>query len=601
MKTDISLLWLKVGEIRQRQLLYLFILTVLSSFAEILSIGAIIPFLAVLSAPEQLYEYPVLSPILNFFGEINNEKFLLIFTLIFILSVLISGVMRLFLLWSQTRLSFAIGADLSNEIYKKTLHQSYKQLVLKNSSEVIASVSQKTNEVVHLVILPILVALSSAILILAILITLLFIEPIVSISVFIGFGLIYLAIIMFSKKMVQRDSKIATFEQGKLIKSLQEGMGGIRDILINHNQEIYCEKFRKIDCRLRRARANVQIISGSPRFIIEAIGMILIAIFAFSLLDESDSLSSSIPVLGAMAFGAQRLLPALQQLYASLTLVNGGHAQLHDVLTALNQSMPDAIRQIDNEKKQMEFNNDIVLDGVSFNYIDEGHKILRKIELKIKKGSCIGLIGTTGSGKSTLIDIIMGLLEPTSGSIRIDGYEVNRDNKKMWQRHVSHVPQSIFLMDSTIKENIAVGVEIENIDMNRVYYAAKKAQIHETVESLDLKYDTVGGENGVPLSGGQRQRIGIARALYREADVIIFDEATSALDTETENNVMESIGSIQNDITIIIIAHRLTTLSKCSQVIRLEGGKVAQIGTYNEIIAENKINSNGALSSELSK
>jgi len=329
--------------------------------------------------------------------------------------------------------------------------------------------------------------------------------------------------------------------------------------------------------------------------------MILIAIFAFSLLDESDSLSSSIPVLGAMAFGAQRLLPALQQLYASLTLVNGGHAQLHDVLTALNQSMPDAIRQIDNEKKQMEFNNDIVLDGVSFNYIDEGHKILRKIELKIKKGSCIGLIGTTGSGKSTLIDIIMGLLEPTSGSIRIDGYEVNRDNKKMWQRHVSHVPQSIFLMDSTIKENIAVGVEIENIDMNRVYYAAKKAQIHETVESLDLKYDTVVGENGVTLSGGQRQRIGIARALYREADVIIFDEATSALDTETENNVMESIGSIQNDITIIIIAHRLTTLSKCSQVIRLEGGKVAQIGTYNEIIAENKINSNGALSSELSK
>jgi ATP-binding cassette subfamily B protein len=363
---------------------------------------------------------------------------------------------------------------------------------------------------------------------------------------------------------------------------LQEGLGGIRDVLIDGTQAAHCAIYRKADLSLRESSASIQIIAGSPRYGIEALGMVLIAMLVLLLAGRSTGIASAIPVLGALALGAQRLLPALQQAYSCWTSLRGGHESLADALDLLDQPLPPYASEP--PCAPLPFRASIFFHNLSFRYAPEEPWVLRELNLEIPKGSCIGFIGATGSGKSTLLDIIMGLLPPTSGSLAVDSAAVTEQNHRAWQAHIAHVPQSIFLADTTIVENIAFGVAPDQIDLNRVRQAAQKAQIAETIESWEKRYDTVVGERGVRLSGGQRQRIGIARALYKRADVIVFDEATSALDNDTELAVMQAIEGLGGDLTILIVAHRLTTLKNCSKIVELNNGKVSRTGSYREIV-----------------
>jgi ATP-binding cassette subfamily B protein len=353
-------------------------------------------------------------------------------------------------------------------------------------------------------------------------------------------------------------------------------------VLIDGTQEIYCNVYRSADLPLRKAQANITIISGSPRYGIEALGMILIALMAYSLSLESNGLAIAIPTLGAFALGAQRMLPILQQAYSSWTFMRGGQAFLRDTLELLEQPMPDFFYI--QPQNPISFNNEMSFDNISFRYSVESPWVLQGLNLTITKGGRIGFIGITGSGKSTLLDIIMGLLLPVNGGLVIDGVKIDQHNHRSWQAHIAHVPQSIFLSDTSIAENIAFGVPLDEIDYARVRRAAKSAQISDTIELLEQGYDTIVGERGIRLSGGQRQRIGIARALYKQADVIIFDEATSALDNNTELEVMRAIENLGPDLTIIIVAHRLSTLQNCSEVIELANGKISRRGNYEEIV-----------------
>jgi ATP-binding cassette, subfamily B, bacterial PglK len=310
--------------------------------------------------------------------------------------------------------------------------------------------------------------------------------------------------------------------------------------------------------------------------------MVLIAVLAYSLAGRPAGITSVIPVLGALALGAQRLLPVLQQAYSSWTAMSGGRASLSDALDLLEQPLPahaDAPLPA-----PIPFQRGITLNRVAFSYTPRGPNVLKELELSIPKGGRIGFIGSTGSGKSTLLDIVMGLLHPTEGSLEIDDVVITPQNYRAWQAHIAHVPQTIFLADTTIAENIAFGVPLELINHDRVRQAAQKAQIAQAIESWSNQYDTLVGERGVRLSGGQRQRIGIARALYKQADVIVFDEATSALDNDTERAVMQSIESLDNELTILIVAHRLTTLKNCNQIVELDDGGVKRIGTYINIV-----------------
>jgi len=306
--------------------------------------------------------------------------------------------------------------------------------------------------------------------------------------------------------------------------------------------------------------------------------MALIAGLAYMLAAASGvvgGVTNAIPVLGALALGAQRLLPVLQQIYNGYISIKGNQASTQDALDLLDQPMP--VHANAQPFKPMDFQVAITLKDLGFCYTPHGPWVLRNLNLKIPKGSRVGFIGVTGSGKSTLLDVVMGLLNPTEGALLVDNTAVNLQNTRAWQVHISHVPQAIYLSDTSIKENIAFGIRPESIDSQRVKYSAQQAQIAETIECWSNGYDTLVGERGVRLSGGQRQRIGIAR-------VIIFDEATSAHDNGTEAAVMQAIETLGQDITILIIAHRLTTLRNCDQIVEIADGGVKAIGSYEEMI-----------------
>jgi len=296
--------------------------------------------------------------------------------------------------------------------------------------------------------------------------------------------------------------------------------------------------------------------------------MTLIAGLAYFMSSREAGMETAIPVLGALALGAQRLLPALQQAYAAYSNIKGADSSFNDVLDLLDQPLPGYANQ--KQPNPIPFSKEIVLQDIKFKYNRDSPWILKNINIKIEKGSRIGFIGVTGSGKSTLLDIVMGLLSPTEGVFTIDKSSINTENRRAWQAHIAHVPQNIYLSDSTIEENIAFGIPKEQINHKQVEKAAKQAQIVKLIDSWEDGYQTFIGERGVRLSGGQRQRIGIARALYKNADVLIFDEATSALDNETEKAVMEAIEGLDRDLTILIIAHRLSTLNGCDRIIDMD-------------------------------
>jgi ABC-type multidrug transport system fused ATPase/permease subunit len=574
-------LWCHIVARRRRQFGLLLVLMLLASFAEILSIGSVLPFLGVLTAPERIFELSVVKPFIKVLSLTAPTQLLLPLTVVFVIATIIAGAMRLLLLWASTRLSYATGADLSISIYRRTLYQPYAIHCARNSSEIINGISNKTNGVIYIITM-ILTLLSSVAMLVTILIALMFVDPIIALAAFGGFGLIYIVIIRLTRKQLSINSERIARESTNVIKSLQEGLGGIRDVLIDGSQAAYCQIYRNADFPLRRAQGSSSFIGASPRYAMEALGMMLIAMLAYSLARQDDGLSKAIPILGALALGAQRLLPVLQQAYGAWTVIRGGQASLQDAIELLDQPLPNYADQ--STIQSLPFMHNISLRRLSFRYSSNSPYVLKQLNLDIAKGARIGFIGTTGSGKSTLLDIIMGLLEPSDGELLIDGQPIRSSNHRSWQAHIAHVPQAIFLADSTIEENIAFGVPKEQIDQNRVRQAAQQAQIADSIESWPEQYQTFVGERGVRLSGGQRQRIGIARALYKQADVIIFDEATSALDNETEQAVMQAIENLSKDLTLLIIAHRLTTLKNCTQIVELGEGRIKRVGSYQEIV-----------------
>ena len=555
----------------------------LASFAEIISIGAVLPFLAVLTAPSHIFEHPTAQPFIQILGLDSADQLLLPITVTFGLAALLAGAMRLLLLWFSTRLSFATGADLSISIYRRTLYQPYAVHVARNSSRVIDGISAKAKGVISIIMM-VLNLISSSGMLIVILIALLSVDPIIALAAFGGFGLIYGFVIQITRKRLLRNSQRIARASTQVIKSLQEGLGGIRDILIDGSQTTYCQIYRSADFALRDAVSSNTFISTSPRYAVEALAMMLIAALAYILAQQSDGIAKALPVLGALALGAQRSLPLLQQAYGALTNIRSGQASLQDTLELLDQPLPAYADQPATEP--LPFWRRISLNQLSFRYSPHTPWVLNNINLSITKGSRVGFIGSTGSGKSTLLDIVMGLLQPTEGTLEIDGQPITARNNRAWQIHIAHVPQAIFLADSSIEENIAFGVSSDQIDHERVRQAARQAQIADIIETWPQQYQTFVGERGIRLSGGQRQRIGIARALYKQADVIIFDEATSALDNETEQAVMQAIEGLSEDLTILIIAHRLTTLKNCTQIVELGNGSILRIGEYQDVVAQ---------------
>ena len=583
-KSTLIILWNHLSKRRQKQFWLLLFLMIIASLSEIISVGAVIPFLGILTAPEQVFQHPLMQPVIQILGLTDPSQLILPLTIFFVVAVLLAGFIRLTLLFVMTRLSFATGADLSINIYRRTLYQDYTVHISRNSSEVINGIITKTSVVIGGVLNPVLMFISSIILLIGIMGVLLVINISVALSAFIGFGLLYWLVIRYTKNQLKENSQIIADQSTQMVKSLQEGLGGIRDVLIDGTQQLYCQFYRNADLPLRRASGDNQFISGSPRYIMEAIGMTLIALLAYVMTEQDGGIVTAIPVLGALAVGAQKLLPMLQQAYNSSSTIKGSKSSFEDVLNLLDQPLPEYANQP--LSKPILFEKEIKLINLNFRYTEDSPWVLKNLNLSLEKGTCIGFIGSTGSGKSTLLDIIMGLLPPTNSKIVVDQQPINSQNRRAWQAHIAHVPQNIYLSDNSIEENIAFGVVKEQINHQLVRKVAQQAQIAELIEQWKDGYQTLVGERGVRLSGGQRQRIGIARAFYKKANVLIFDEATNALDNETEREVMKTIAELGKEITVLIVAHRLTTLKRCNKIVKLDEDYTVHVGSYQEIIGE---------------
>lgn len=573
-------LWGHLRPRRRKQFILLLGFMLISAIAEVVSLGAVIPFLAVIASPERVLDTPALAYISHVFKVSSGRQMLLPLTIIFSATALLAGAIRVVLLWLATRLTSASGSELSSEVYRRTLSQPYQIHLSRNSSEVISGIINKVNAVVFCVIFPVLTLLASIFALIAITITLIFINPFVAFTAIIGFGVSYIAISTAYRRRLLRNSKRIADEQTRSVKALQEGLGGVRDMLLAGTQSLYCNLYEKADLPYRRAAGDNAFIGQSPRYTMEAIGMVLISSLAYFLSTQPGGVSTALPILGVLALGAQRLLPALHQIYNAWTSIVGNYSQLNDAIAFLDQPIPDDANLPLPEP--LPIKDSISLRNIRFSYAGSSSLVLDGLNLNIPKGARIGIVGGTGSGKSTTLDILMGLLPLNTGEVLVDGKLIDKSNLRAWQRNIAHVPQSIFLSDASLAENIAFGVPLVDIDMVRVREAARQAQIADFIELRPEGYSAFVGERGVRLSGGQRQRIGIARALYRQANVLVFDEATSALDTATEQAVMDAVASIDHEITILIIAHRLTTLRKCDAIFELNKGQARKV-LYEDI------------------
>ena len=580
-------LYSKLSARRRKQFALLSVLMLAGGVAEVVSLGSVIPFLAALAAPEKVLSHPAVDSFfstlchlssaigLQIFPINNPQSFssvlgpnatLPLLAVAFALAAISAGAIRLLLLWASTRLANAAGADLSLEVYRRTLYQPYSVHVSRNSSAIISNITSKVGLVI-LTLSSCLTIGTSSFIIISIVAALFAINPTVALIAALGLGFSYVLITKVSrKKMIYNSTQMAK-EQTQVVKALQEGLGGIRDVLLDGTQPAYCHIYQKADAPLRRAQASITFISQSPRFVMESIGMVLFAALALGMNHGHQGMLAALPVLGALALGAQRLLPALQQGYAAWSSIIGYQSSTQEVLELLDQPLPPEASQP--LPAPLPFKKSIQFDSVKFRYTSETPWVMDNLSFDIPKGTRVGFVGKTGSGKSTCLDLLMGLLEPSSGRITVDGIALDQRNLRSWQGNIAHVPQSIYLADTSLAENIAFGVPREKLDMKRVKEAARQAHIADFIESSPQGYQALVGERGIRLSGGQRQRIGIARALYKQAAVLVFDEATSALDHETEKAVMEAIEGLNADLTILIIAHRLTTLKNCTQIIEL--------------------------------
>jgi ABC-type multidrug transport system fused ATPase/permease subunit len=577
-------LWRHLRPRRKKQLGALVILMVLASFAEVVSIGAVLPFLGALTSPEKIFTTEVAQPFIGLLNIQSADDLLLAMTLIFMGAIFLAGLTRVTLLWAQTRLSRVIGVDFSVEAYERTLHQPYSAHISRNSSEILTGVLKASN-LVGFIIQPVMLIMSSTIILGVVIFSLAVIQPLVTGVVFLGFVLIYVIVVAVTRRSIKKNSRNIAIQQGRVAKVIQEGLGGIRDVLIDGSQPILSKVYKDALLPMQSALASNQLLGATPRFGVETLGIVFISGAAYLLATTSGGareVTESIPVFGALVLGAQRLLPVLQQIYTAFTTIKGNQASTEDALKLLEQPI-HAHAHLE-PVEPMPFRTAITIEDLGFRYTPQGPWVLRNLSLQIRSGSRVGFIGVTGSGKSTLFDIIMGLLTPTEGLLLIDDIAVKPQNTRAWQAQISHVPQSIYLSDTSVLENIAFGVPLEKIDLQRVKQAARQAQIAELIEGWAEGYKTLVGERGVRLSGGQRQRIGIARALYRRANVILFDESTSALDNATETAVMQAMETLGRDITILIIAHRVTTLKNCDQIVELSNGGIKSSGCYKHII-----------------
>lgn len=553
---------------RRRELAQLCLLMPIAAAAEMLMIAAVVPVLSLLAGTST--EITMLPTLLGWIERISPQSPLAAAAVLFVAASIAAAALRLILSWSTLNFSARLGHDLNMAMQHRLLHQPYLFHVASNSSKPIAAL-EKVDQLAYDLAQRGLQAISAGVISLAVIGILLSVDPLSAAAAIALVAALYVLISLLFRNRLKHSSEILARSYERRIQHVQESIGGIRDIIIDRSQPAHLTAFASIDRPFQHARAEAIFLSGAPRHLAEGIGFCLIALLGLVLATRPGGLVAALPVLGALTLGAQRLLPLSSQIYNGWIGVTSSAPILREVASILRLPLD----QSDSGPSKISFNNDIVFQHVGFRYPERMETSVSDINLTIPCGTSTAIIGKTGAGKSTLADLLMGLIEPTEGCILVDGRPLETANLAAWRRSVAHVPQSIFLADTTVARNIALMVPGEKPDMNRVRAAAVSAELDAFISTLPDGYDTLVGERGARLSGGQRQRLALARAIYRGAPLLVLDEATGSLDEETEAAVLSSLDQLNDKgCTIVIIAHRKSTIARCENVLMLDDGKL---------------------------
>lgn len=573
----------KIKDKRKIKIVYLTIVILITSISEIISLSSVIPFIGFITNPEYFIQNDYVKYIPLNIDNYDKFGLILFFTFLLIFSGFLSAFLKIYTQWEIKKFAADLGSDFSEESLSKFLYKPYESILLIESSNIISTILADINDLVNSVITPLLSIITATLITVGIISALLVFDGFISLITILIIIIIYLISQKLSSNTFQSLGYKKVRLRNSLIKNLQESIGAIKDIILSNNQIFYGDIHKELDRPLRRVQARMAILPLIPKSVVEPFGISIIAItglfFAFN-----SRLNIIIPFLGALALGAQKLIPQVQMIYQSWSSLKGAKAILIKVISLLNSESQRLNYQSNITPYILKKN--IKFEKVSFKYKTSNKKIISDLNLEIKKGERLGLVGKTGSGKSTLVDLIMGLLTPYKGSIFIDGISINNNKNSSllfsWRLSIAHVPQNIFLINATIAENIAFGVPLSKIDLNRVKQAAKQACIDKFIKETKDGYFTKTGERGIMLSGGQLQRIGIARAIYKKAKILILDEATSALDVETEEKIIKSIEELSSEVMIIFITHRYSLLRNCNRIIEMNNGKIIKDKSYKD-------------------
>ncbi|CAB1208103.1 ABC transporter ATP-binding protein [Acinetobacter bouvetii] len=559
----VSRLWKTLTHLEQRKFIIVLVLTILMAFLETLGVISIMPFLAVLSNPSIVDN----DPRINYFYQILNSSsytnFIIKLGVCSMVLIVISAIFKVIHFYGTSRFTSLQRHYLSTRLLSIYLKQDYEFFIQNNSSELAKNILSQIDQLVDNIIQPIMTIISYGLVILAMIVLIFMHNPYMAITAFILFLMVYVLIYFGVRKFLGKIGQEFYYANSERYKACNEVLGGIKDVKINHADQGYLKHFQEQSRIFARHIAANQTVGNIPLLLVEAIGYCSIIGLAIGLVLNNQNISTILPSLGLFGFAAYRMLPAAQNIYRAISSMRFSLESADKILDDLY--LPTQLQQKQKDKK-ITFENQIELRKISYAYpTDPVKKVLDEFSLIIPFKSSVGIIGKSGSGKSTCMDILLGLLEPQQGELLVDGIIINKTNVHLWQNLVGYIPQFIYLADDTVAQNIAFGIPKDDIDINAVMRAAKAAQIHEFItNNLKNGYDTFVGDRGVMLSGGQRQRIGIARALYKDPQVLFMDEATSALDVETEQAVNEAIQGLSGEKTMVIIAHRQTSIKYCN-------------------------------------
>ena len=575
----------------QRRAIILIGMVLIMGLVDTLGVASIMPFMTVLTNPDMIETNFILNNLFNIAG-IFGVKTYLEFTFALGISVFIilitSLCLRAITSYLQIRFILMCEYNIGKRLVENYLNQNYSWFLNRNSADLDKSILSEVGLIIGNGFKPYINLITQGVISIMIIILLIFVDFKIAITLGLIFLLIYGLIYKVLRGLLKQIGRKRLQDNKLRFTAISEAFGAIKEIKIGGLEEVYIERFAKPSKSYAWNQALTKIMSQLPSLAVQAIAFGCIILVTLFLMVKSGSFIDAIPIITLYAFAGYRLMPSFQQIYSSIALLRYAGPALDSLYSDMKKLKP-LVAKYENIQEDVKFNENISLNDVNFQYPNASRISLKKINFCIPACTTVGLVGPTGSGKTTLVDIILCLLEPQNGTLKVDGKIINKKNIKSWQNLIGYVPQNIYLTDDTITANIALGVDPMNVDHKEIVRAAKNANIHEFIENeLPKKYETTVGERGIRLSGGQRQRIGIARALYRRPQLLILDEATSALDNLTEKIVMEAVQNIGKDITIIIIAHRLSTVRECDKIYLLENGQIKSQGRFEELIESDK-------------